>query len=207
MSYEWSADKLSKLTDAELLNLKQNAASQSHELLVKLCELEFINRRKHRGTERSFRPRFNSKKALRKTIENEADESLVTLARDLSLTFDLSPSTAKRLSSIPIRALTLLSKSGDASKIGGVKKRGEAQIYRYISYRISSYEVSLAAVMVSADEDRVSWRIDGSDELVTEKTQRYCGLEISYGMWFDDFEPAAKKFRELIAIIAPPATT
>jgi len=65
-------------------------------------------------------------------------------------------------------------------KIGGVKKQGEVQIYRYISYRISTYEVSLAAVMVSADEDCVSWRIDGSDELVPEKTQRYCGLEISY---------------------------
>ena len=133
----------------------------------------------------------------------EADALLVTLANDLSSTYDLSKETARKLSTKSFLPHRLLSTNGKESKLGGVKKRGKIAIYRYISYRLGEDILSLNAVMIDKDEERVSWRVDGPDHLLLNKEDRYPELNITVGAWFDEFFDAEQKFRMLVDAVAP----
>lgn len=207
MTKEWDEERVRLLGDVELHNLMENAQKRGSEPVAELCALEIERRRSAIGV-RNARVRKVSgphgSSGLRK-IDADTDELLVRLANDLMTTYDLSEETAQKLSANRIRPLSMLSKNGKMSKIGGFKKRGEVAIFRYISYRIGDATISLAAVMAREGEDQVTWRVDGPDHLVPAKEERYLGTKTSRGVWFNNFEDTAEKFRDLIALLAPKA--
>jgi len=204
---KWDDASVRSLDDIQLLNLMENAKRRAEEHVLELCVSE-IKRRKletaigNVAARKTARVR-NVSGARR--IEADADELLCQLATELMASYDLSKETALKLSGNRIRPLALLSKNGKLSKLGGIQKRGQFAVYRYISYRTSDATVSLAAVMAHEDEGRVTWQMNGPDHLVTEKEERYPNTEVSRGAWFEDFESAAAQFRRLIAKIAPKA--
>ena len=202
----WNADRVSTLTDAELTILLTNARSRQNELVSSLC-IDEINRRKIIAKEarqvsngkrsgNAIRPRYRN-------IEIDADNCLVTLAKKLDESYDLTEETARGLSTAPFRAHRLLAKSGKESKIGGVKKRGEVAIYRFISYRINEDVASLAAIMIDKDDESVVWLVGGPDRFLPDQESRQLGSEIGQGVWLAQFSEAEERFRKLVDAIAP----
>ena len=202
----WNADRVSTLTDAELTILLTNARSRQNELVSSLC-IDEINRRKIIAKEaRQVSSGKRSGNAIRpryRNIEIDADNCLVTLAKKLDESYDLTEETARGLSTAPFRAHRLLAKSGKESKIGGVKKRGEVAIYRFISYRINEDVASLAAIMIDKDDESVVWLVGGPDRFLPDQESRQLGSEIGQGVWLAQFSEAEERFRKLVDAIAP----
>ena len=206
MATIWNTDRVSTLTDSELTNLFTNARSRQNEFVSSLC-IDEINRRKiiaKEARQLAIREKSgNASSACYKKIEFDADNLLVTLAKKIDESYDLTEKTAKGLSTAPFRAHRLLAKSGKESKIGGVKKRGEVAIYRFISYRINQDIVSVAAVMIGKDDENVFWFVGGPDRLMPEQESRPIGTETIQGMWFENIADAEFEFRQLLNAIAP----
>lgn len=195
------------LTDSEISNLFENAQSRQNEQVVILCTQE-IQKRKNAAklarADNQFERGGQSPNTSRaRVIEIEANALLVELAKKLNEIYDLTVETARKLSTRPFRPHRLLAKNGQESKIGGVKKRGEVAIYRFISYRINEDIVSLAAVMIDKEAESVTWLVGGPDRLLQNTETRPVGSETGQGVWLAQFADAAEQFTKLLDAIAP----
>ncbi len=212
MANEWTAERVGRLSDAELRNLAENARNGKNIFVTGLCAYEIENRKTVAKEKRAQSRRRSKDHPLGssnvRNIEMDADALLVTLANNLRSNYDLSETTARKLSTKPFRPHRLLSKNGKESKLGGAKKRGQIAIYRYISYRLGNDIVSLAAVMVDKDQGRVTWNVSGPDHLLPNQENSSPESEIkrwarTREVWFDKFSDAENKFRELMSAVAP----
>ena len=207
MSTNWTAERVICLDDIELKNLLENARLRGNNFVMSLCGVE-ISRRKTVAKE--LRPAPAKQAAGRvakgssyRNIEIDADALLVTLAHKLVEVYDLSEETARKLSTKNFRAHRLLSKNSKQSKIGGVKKRGEVAIYRFISYRINDESVSLAAVMIDKNDTDVFWMVNGPIRLLPNQESCSFGEEICIGVWCNQFIDAEAQFIKLLDALAP----
>lgn len=203
MVKEWTEDRIRVLDNTELLNLLDNARKRKDERVEAMCLAESERRKRE---VRVASPRVSADDAGssgRRKVEIDADDLLVGLANELDSEFDLSEATARMLATTKFRPHRLLAKGGKHSKLGGVQKRGQVAVYRYISYRRDDASISLAAVMGDKADGRAVWRIDGPETLVPGKESRFPGLDIDLGVWCETFDEAKEKFRRLIETLAP----
>jgi hypothetical protein len=201
----WNPESVRLLSDIELQNLLRNARTRQNQEVEALCAEEQQRRKVAAKVERAAKNnRARASKISRaRQIEIEADVLLVDLANKLNVEYDLSEAAARALSNGRFRPHRLLAKNGTQSKLGGIKKRGQIAIYRYISYRRNDDIVGLAAVMINKDDEGVFWKVDGPEHLLHNREDRYPELEIDWGVWFAQFSEAEAQFRTLLNAIAP----
>ena len=224
---KWTADRIAKLSDADLTQLSKNAQAKYAERELKLADervlLEIQNLIDVCDLEMQRRNLGMS--AMVRDAQRDADQKLVAFANDLKGRFDLSKETAiadaKADQISNFHAHELLGVQG-GSKVGGWQLRGLLQLDRYISYRSKNDVFRLACLLHNGDPaSSARWYVLGPKGLIGEwlplgqhdprfvkALQEVDGNPAnSIGGWrFANFAEAREKFEELIAGVASART-
>lgn len=208
----YTAEQLKGWSDEQLKTLLPRARDKGAAEIVALIEAEIADR-----------PLFNSGKNKARRADGSGEPSLETqiarriadLAHDIAKSFDLSEATATKLSEgvKGFKAHKALGSDGLA-KTGGLKKEGKAQISRLTSYRVREEIVALEAILLKgapAEALRYVVRAPKAKMLrglpLADAMPELAGTDaakaVAHFMAFEEFEDAAKSYRELIAQLAP----
>ena len=201
MPYEWTTERVAKLSNAELRSLLRNATIGNDIIVIQLCKVELNGRGKP------------SHAVSMKKLEEAANESLVCFTKQILEKFDLSQETAKAQRPLGESSIThrVLGSKGQ-SKLGGWKLAKKADIDRYISYRLGDKFVSLGMILESGkDEADARWFVFApkthTPDWVSKSALLPNATELSDenigGRCYEDFEPAAEQFEAILASFAP----
>jgi hypothetical protein len=155
------------------------------------------------------------KSSLVRKLEKEVCNKMEKLGRRLLDIYDLSPTTAKKLSegTKRFKAHSLLSKSGGA-KTGGAQKNGLVAFDRYISYRLKDDVFALISIIYhDRDIDTVRYQVFAPESTIDnfvhiselrEHLEKDEEIGLSKGgVEFKTFEEAEQLFVSLIDRFAP----
>lgn len=208
----YTPEQVAAFSYSALLDMKEKATRNEVFDLLEVVNLELEKRPPPP-------PPKPVKSSLVRKLEKEVCNRLEKLGRRLLDTYDLSPTTAKRLSegTKRFKAHSLLSKSGIA-KTGGAQKNGLVAFDRYISYRLKDDVFALISIIYhDSDVDTVRYQVFAPESAVDnfvhisslrkhlEKDEEI-GLSKG-GVEFTTFEEAEKLFVSLIDRFAPKLTT
>lgn len=169
------------------------------------------------------RPLFNAGKARPRRADGTGEPSLDTqigrriadLAHDIAKSFDLSEAAATKLSEgvKGFKAHKALGSDGLA-KTGGLKKEGKAQISRLTSYRVREEIIALEAILLKgAAPDALRYLVRAPKakmprglplaDVMKELAGTDAAKAVAHFIAYEDFDEAAKHYRDLIAQLAP----
>jgi hypothetical protein len=212
----WTPERIAALPSKDIKQLANNAAERGGVNVVAMCEAE-LEARKPKTFANFKMPEGITKvvkTAVVKQIEKDVNDSLVTVANELLLTYDLSPQTASALSegSKGFRIHELLS-DGD-SKCGAAQTVGLAAFDRFISYRLKDEAFALLCLLTTANNsDGVQYQVFGPEQLLDKfiplaELRPFPLTEIEIGIYkggeaYSTFQEAANRYRWLIDQVAP----
>ena len=217
MALEWTAERLSTLSDNELRNLAFNAKNRDRTDLVNLCEVALLSRKPKRAPPPGMPEGFIrvTRSVLAKKIEIDTVDLLVQLSNRLISRFDLSAAKAQTLSEgtkrfIPHR----LTDAKGMAKVGGAQKSGLVVFDRYISYRLKDEIYALIALLFEGDNvNDVVYQVIGPKSILTNalpisEQRPYLRQNESIGLAkyaenFRNFDEAAERFLFLMEQVAP----
>jgi hypothetical protein len=211
-SIQWDKARIESLSTDEVKNLLSNASERNRPDIVEICN-EVLATRKSLNRTTTNSNRSNGKRA----VEHELDKKLVELQNELKLQYDLTTTTAKKLSLgvKGFKAHEQLS-SKDRSKTGAHQtKTRQLSIDRYISYRLKESSCALICLQF-LDEEQIRFHVMGPSVFLdnnykdprtlrpylndnNEKLGSYEG-----GEEYFNFEEAAERYKYLIQKVAPP---
>ena len=207
----YTPEQLKGWTDEQLKTVLARAREKAPEIAA-LIEAEIADR-----------PLFNAGKARPRRADGTGDPSLETqiarkiadLAHDIARSFDLSEAAATKLSEgvKGFKAHKALGSDGLA-KTGGLKKEGKAQISRLTSYRVREEIVALEAILLKgANADALRYFVRAPKakmprglplaDVMPELAGTDAAKAVAHFIAYEDFDEAAKHYRELIAQLAP----
>ncbi len=204
----WTPERLGKLDQKGLQNLRKNAETKGVSDLVSQCDeiLGTMNIRS-RGGQASGKSREES------DLQSEGDGLLSELGGKVIDLCDLSEIAARKASegTKGYRYLSPLGKNGK-SKLGGNQRNGTVAIDRYISYRVGNDKVSIGLLLAKGQPvEQHRWILSAPDRLLKDQKpviEIVPGMadlvnEKNAGVVFAKFEDGAARFEEIICQIAP----
>lgn len=208
----YTPEQLKGWTDEQLKTVLERAREKGVADIVAQIEAEIADR-----------PLFNAGKAKARRADGSGEPSLETqiarriadLTHDIAKTFDLSEATATKLSEgvKGFKAHKALGSDGLA-KTGGLKKEGKAAIDRLTSYRVKDEILSLTALqlkgtapetlryLVRAPKTKMPRGLPLAD-VMPELAGTDAAKAVAHFIAYEDFDEAAKVYRDLIAQLAP----
>lgn len=217
MSILWTSEKISQLSLEEVKQLSENAKSKNAEVIVSLCQAEILSRKTKPISSINLPEGFErvARSAIVRSLERDAVELLVQLAKKLENKYDLSAEKARYLSEGTKRFQPhrLLNSRGSA-KVGGAQRLGVVCFDRYISYRLKDDLYALVALLSCDDGvSGVQYQVIGPKEVLKNsrpisELRSYLpkGATIGFtrhGEEFDNFDEASRRFILLIEQVAP----
>lgn len=214
MAIEWTKEKISDLEIDSIQSLKLNVKVKGRFDIAAMCdevlrELEAI-RQQSKTTIRKYRKPI-------KALEAKLCERLVEVAALLLEKYDLSTTTAKRLSAGTnhFQAHKLLSSRANGAKTGAHQTKDKRVAFdRYISYRLGEYAYSLFCIQFDEDDPAsLRFHVLGDPTHLTNFKSIYelrpyltsadpMGANKG-GEEFTNFEEAIARFEWLMSKIAP----
>jgi len=208
---QWDKARIESLSTDEVKNLLNNTLERNRPDIVETCHEVLASRKIHNRTTTKTNSYIG-----KKTVEDELDKKLVELQNELNLQYDLTATTAKKLSNgvKGFKAHKQLS-SKDRSKTGAHQtKTRQLSIDRYISYRLKGSSCALICLQF-LDEGQIRFHVMGPSVFLNnnykdphtlrpylnnnkEKLGSYEG-----GEEYFNFDEAAKRYKWLIQRVAP----
>ncbi len=168
MAIAWDDARIAGLSDADLLQLRDNAVRKANAAVTELCEKD-IARRGVVIKVRSARTAGSVNDPMRQMQSGVAEE-IGEFAAGLARKYDLSPETAKLQSDGVARFLPhKLTQSNGTAKLGGLQRSGLCRIDRYVSYRVKNTVLSLNMFLgKDAPDSAVEYQVFGPAELLPD---------------------------------------
>ncbi len=208
----WSLERVEDLSTAEIKTLLSNAQERGRQDVIDICSGVLSTRK---TTEKPKRSRGSGVNPLR-DLEQQLDERLVVVQKELEECYDLSPVKARELSNGTknFKAHNQLSAKGRSKTGAHQTKAAKVSLDRYISYRINDSACALTCVQLDEDGRGLEFHVMGPSMYLNNDYKNFRELRPylsedeglgSYegGEIFHDFEAAAKRYKWLISQVAP----
>jgi hypothetical protein len=208
----WPKERVEGLLTSEIQVLLSNAKDRGRQDVIDTCN-EVLSTRK--TTEKPSRSRSSSANP-RRELEQQLDERLVVVQKELEEVYDLSPATASALSigAKNFKPHKQLSSTGRSKTGAHQTKAARVSLDRYISYRINDSACALACVQLDEDGRGLEFHVMGPSKHLHSEYKHFRELRPylnddeglgSYegGEIFQDFEVAANRYKWLIDQVAP----
>jgi hypothetical protein len=212
MAISWDEARIAALSDADLVQLRDNALRKGIADVATLCN-EDIERRSIGAKLKRARAAPVMDEALR-AMQRDVSVELGAFAATLATTFDLSAERAQALSQKTLRFVPhKLTQANGNAKLGGLQRAGKCKIDRYISYRVKDTVLSLNMFLAKdAPDSGVTYQVFGPARLLPDgqplKALRP-GLEdetesklFQWGQQFAGLKDAKVAFESLVASTA-----